>query len=139
MKNVTFVLAVGVTVGLLAAPAAASDATIKAALLRGVADIRSTHSDRKLDGQLGRILARLRSDRSSTAAGRTARALAIRGFTCTRKGLQARLDFIENDSGNIEAAVRDARRADRRLKRGAALLRSAGRTLGIRIGILNGY
>jgi hypothetical protein len=125
--------------GLLAGPAAASDTSVKVALLHGVADIRSTHDVRKLDGQLVHVLGRLRSDRGTTAAGRTARALAISGLRWTREGLRARLDFIENDSGNVEAATRDARTADRRLKRGAALLRSAGRALGVRIGSLNGY
>jgi hypothetical protein len=133
------VLAAATAAGFPASPAAASDATIKASILRAVADIRNTPSEAKLDGRLARVLTRLRSDRGSTAAGRTARTLAIGGLTWTRRGLQARLDFIRNDSGNLPAAVRDARAADRRLKRGAALLRSAGKALGVRIGMLNGY
>jgi hypothetical protein len=136
---VACVVAVGVQAGLLVAPAAASDATIKATLSRGVSDIRNTHGDRKLDRQLARILDRLRADRGSTASGRTARATAVEGFTWMRRGLRARLDLIENDSGNLPASVRDARAADRRLKRGATLLRAAGSALGIRVGTLMGH
>ncbi len=44
-----------------------------------------------------------------------------------------------NDSGKLEAAVRDAKRGDRFLKRGATLLRAAGLALGVRIGSVNGY
>jgi hypothetical protein len=139
VQKAALLLAAGVTAGSLATPAAASDASIEAALLDGVADMRSTHDVRTLDGQLAGILGRLRAAHSSTAAGRTAKALAVRGLTWTRNGLRARLDFMENDSGNVAAATRDARAADRRLKRGAALLRSAGKALGIRIGRLNGY
>ena len=42
------------------------------------------------------------------------------------------------DSGNLEASVKDAKRADRYLNRGADLLRAAGRSFGISIGKLNG-
>lgn len=124
--------------GLLASPAAASDATIKRGLLQGVAHIRGSHSPKKLDRQLARTIVRLRRDHSSTAAGRRGRELAIRGFAWTRKGLAAEIAFDENDSGNIEAAVRDALRADRCLNKGADLLRAAGRSLGLRIGRLRG-
>jgi hypothetical protein len=139
MIKTTFVLAACVTVALLAKPAVASDASIKSTLLRGVANVQSTRGDRMRYAQLAAILARLRSDQGSTTAGRSAKTLAVEGFTWTRKGLRARLDFVENDSGNLPAATRDARAADRRLKRGAALLRSAGKALGLGIGRLNGY
>lgn len=48
------------------------------------------------------------------------------------------MDFINNDSGNIEAATRDAKRADHYLNGGASRLRAAGRAFGLRIGKLNG-
>jgi hypothetical protein len=57
----------------------------------------------------------------------------------TLKGVDAQLDFIENDSGNIETAVRDARRANRYRKRGANFLRAAGHAFGINLGKLRGY
>ena len=139
MRNVLVLLAVGAAAGVLAAPAAASETTIKAALFRGVADIRGTPGERELDAKLLRVLAELRSAHGSTPAERTARTLAIAGFTWTRRGLRARIDFVEKDSGNVAAATRDARAADRRLRRGAALLRRAGAALGIRIGALGGY
>lgn len=63
----------------------------------------------------------------------------MQGFAWTLKGIESRIDFVENDSGNIEAATRDAARADRALKRGASLLRAAGRVLGVHVPSLNGY
>ena len=117
----------------------ASDAAIREDILLGVVQIRGSQDARKLRGKLLRTLERLRGDRGSTAAGRKGRRLAIEGFASTLKGIDARLDFAENDSGNIEAAVRDAKRADRYLKRGANLLRAGARVLGIRIGMINGY
>jgi hypothetical protein len=65
--------------------------------------------------------------------------LAIQGFEATLKGVEALLDFSENDSGEVAAATRDAMRADRFLRRGADRLRAAGRALELRIGTLNGF
>ena len=121
------------------AAAAASDAAVKRDLARGVAQIRTTHAQRALAARLVATVKRLRADAASTAAGRRARTLAIRGFGWTLRGIRAQLDLVENDSGNIERAVRDAVRADRYLDRGARLLRAAGRALGIRVGKLNGH
>jgi hypothetical protein len=56
-----------------------------------------------------------------------------------QKGIDARLEMTRNDSGNLEASVRDAERADRDLRKGADLLRAAGRAFRIRIGKLNGF
>jgi hypothetical protein len=53
--------------------------------------------------------------------------------------VQSRIDFHENDRGNIEAATRDANRANTALTKGATLLRAAGRLLDVRVGMLNGY
>jgi hypothetical protein len=53
--------------------------------------------------------------------------------------VQSRIDFHENDRGNIRAATRDARRANAALAKGATLLRAAGRRLDVRVGTLNGY
>ena len=138
MRQVALVVAVGVLAVLLPACARASDASVKATLLRGVAQIRHVRPAEKLDRQLVRTLRSLRRDRASTPAGRRGRRLAIAGFTWTRKGLEAELDFINNDSGNIEAATRDAKWADHYLNGGASRLRAAGRAFGLRIGKLNG-
>jgi hypothetical protein len=108
-------------------------------LLRGVAQIRETTDKKKLHAQLAETVRSLRRDRSSKPTVRKARALAVQGFSATLKGVESELDFIENDRGNIEAATRDATRADRFRRRGATLLRAAGRVLGLRIGDLNGY
>ena len=120
---------------------AAGDAAVQRELLHGVAQIRATQPGerRQLLAKLARTLAALRRARGSTAAGRRARTLALQGFESTLKGVRSQLDFVENDSGNIEAATRDARRADRYLGRGADELRAAARLLGLRIGDINGY
>ena len=68
-----------------------------------------------------------------------ARRVALMGFELTRKGVRSQIDFSENDSGNVAAATRDARRADRYLKGGANRIRIAGLALGIRIRELDGY
>ncbi len=82
---------------------------------------------------------RLGRARGSTAGTRRARALAIRGFESTIKGTRSQIDFAENDSGEVAAATRDAKRADRYLTLGANRLRAAGRALGIQIGELNAH
>jgi hypothetical protein len=116
-----------------------SEPSVKAVVLDGVAQIRALPATTKLRKQLGGKLVELRATRASTPAERRGKALALRGFTATLKGVQARIDMQLNDSGKLEAAVRDAKRGDRFLRRGAKLLRAAGQMLGLRIGSLNGY
>ena len=89
-----------------------------------MAQIRSIHDRRRLRAELKVTLARLRRTRGSTAAGRRARGLAIDGLESTLRGVESLIAFDENDSGNIAAATRDAKRADRFL---AAWRRSAPR------------
>jgi len=122
-----------------AAIAHASDASVRHALLRGIAEIRAAPGPKRLEPKLERTLSRLRRDAASTVAGRRARELAIRGFGWTLRGVRTQLALVANDSGNIERAVRDAVRADRYLDRGARLLRAAGRALGIRVGDVGGH
>jgi hypothetical protein len=116
--------------------AATDDASIKQELLRGVGQIRALHDRHELNAELARILMRLRRARGSTVGAR-ARELAIQGFEATIKGTRSQLDFSENDSGEVAAATRDAKRADRYLTLGANRLRAAGRLLGIQVGKLN--
>jgi hypothetical protein len=140
VRSASLVASAAVLVAAALTPTAvASDATLKRDLARGVAQIRTTHAQRALAARLGATVKRLRADAASTAAGRRARTLAIDGFGSTLRGIRTQLDLVENDSGNIERAVRDAVRADRYLDRGARLLRAAGRALGIRVGKLNGH
>jgi hypothetical protein len=106
-----------------------SGSTVERDLRRGMTQIRSTHDAKKLRAELRGTLAKLRRDHASGAAERRARALAIRGFEATLAGVQGRIDFVDNDSGNIEAATRDALRADRGMAKGARLLRAASRAL----------
>jgi hypothetical protein len=114
---------------LLVAGCGSSSSAVERDLRRGMTQIRTTHDAKKLRAELRGTLARLRRDRASGPEERRARALAIRGFEATLDGLQGRIDFVDNDRGNIEAATRDALRADRGMARGARLLRAANRAL----------
>jgi hypothetical protein len=110
------------------------DVGVKAVFEDGVTSIRATQDYEQLRAKLRRTIAWLRSTRDGKG-----RALAIRGFEATLRGVQSRIDFHENDRGNIEAATRDANRANTALTKGATLLRAAGRLLDVRVGMLNGY
>ena len=116
-----------------------ADRSIKQDLLNGVDEIRTIHDREMLDANLRRIVASLRRARGSSATVERARGLAIVGFELTRKGVRSQIDFSENDSGNVAAATRDARRADRYLGRGADRIRTAGLALGIQIAKLDGH
>ena len=117
----------------------ASDSAVKETVEHGVAQLREPQTAEQLHDDLVHTLRQLRGDHASTATGRKGRALAIGGFTWALRGIDARLEMTRNDSGNLEASVRDAVRADRDRRKGARLLRAAGRSLGIRIGKLNGF
>jgi len=116
-----------------------SDSAIRRTLERGAAQIGEPQTATQLHHNLERTISRLGSERAATAPGRKARALAIQGFTWALRSVEARLEMTRNDSGNLEASVRDAQRADRDMRRGAGFLRAAGRALGVRIGKLNGF
>ena len=111
-----------------------SGSPVKPVLSDGLETIRQTHDYEALRAKLGTTIARLRATEDGEA-----RRLALRGFEATLHGVQKRIDFVENDRGNIDAATRDARQADAALRRGARLLRKAGRLLDVRVGTLNGY
>ena len=114
---------------LLVAGCGSSGSAVERDLRRGIDQIRHTRDAKKLRSELRGTLARLRRDEASGAAERRARALAIRGFEATLDGVQGRIDFVDNDRGNIEAATRDALRADRNRAKSARLLRAAERAL----------
>ena len=118
----------------LAAGCGSSGPSARDEFVRGLEQIRGSHGAVELHAQLAETLAALR--RQPSAPGRR---LAIQGFAATLRGVDAQVDLIENDSGKLEAAVRDSKRADRYRKRGANLLRRAGRAFGIRVGTLGGY
>jgi hypothetical protein len=116
-----------------------ADRSIERDLLRGVREIRTTRDRKALRVELVHLLAHLRRLQATTASARQGRELALQGFEATLKGTQSQLDFSENDSGEVAAATRDAKRADHYLRLGANRLRAAGRVFGVRIGELNGY
>jgi hypothetical protein len=116
-----------------------ADRSIKQQLLRGVDEIRTNRDLEGLDAKLGRIVVSLRGLRGSSARVEAAREAAIVGFGLTRKGVKSQIDFRENDSGNVAAATRDARRSDRYLGRGADRIRKAALAFGIRIAELAGH
>jgi hypothetical protein len=128
-----------VAVGVAAPATHASDAAVRSTLVRGIGAIRASPAPKRLEPRLEEALARLRRARGSSATGRQARLLAIAGFAWTLRGVRTQLALVANDSGSIEAAVRHARQADRRLDVGARRLRAAARLLGLRVGRLNGH
>ena len=111
--------------------------SIEQDLLRGVGEIRGTRDREKLHAELVHLLAHLRRAHGTTASARRGREFALREFEATLKGVRSQLDFSENDSGEVAAATRDAKRADRYLTLGANRLRAAGQALGIQIGEIN--
>ena len=139
MRSAAVVVVIVATVATSVPTARASDASVRGAFIRGIADIQAAAGPKRLEPRLERTLSRLRRVHASTETGRRARVLAVRGFAATLNGVRAQLALVANDSGNIEAAVRDAIRGDRYLDAGAKQLRAAGRVLGIRIGKLNGH
>jgi hypothetical protein len=116
----------------LLAGCGSSSSAVERDLRRGTAQIRSTRDAKKLRVELRGTLARLRRDPALTAAERRAKRLAVAGFVATLSGIVSQIDFYDNDSGNIEAATRDALRADRFRARGARLLAAARRALASR-------
>jgi hypothetical protein len=116
-----------------------SNSRLEQVVAQGVSDIERTHDMETLHARLQRTIARLRALRETTTPDQRARAQALRGFEETLRGVESRLSLARNDSGKLEAAVRDAIRADRSLKAGARDLRAVGRRLGVRVGSLNGY
>lgn len=107
---------------------------MRSAFEDGLDSVRQTHDYVRLRAELRRTVVRLQA-----ADDGEGRRLALRGFRAMLAGAQARIDFVANDRGNIEAATRDARRGDLAFRRGARLLRRAGRLLDVKVGELNGY
>ena len=111
------------------------DASVRATFRRGIEQIRASTSATRLREELRHTVASLRGKQGSSKGRR----LAIAGFEETLLGVDAQIDFIENDRGQIEAATRDAIKANRHKERGADLLRTAGRELDVTVGRLRGY
>lgn len=132
-------VAVGLAVlALLAGCHSSSNAELRAVVADGVSELSVPQDYERLRDMLRQTIARLRSVHVPADDDRAQR-LALRGFTAMLRGVESRIAFAKNDSGNVEAATRDARRGDRWFKAGAALLRAAGRELGVEVGSLKGY
>ena len=115
-----------------------ADGRIESELRRGIEQIETTRDRHRLDAALVAVVARLRAEHGETAREERGRRLALAGFTLTSNGVRSLIDFDEHDSGEVAAATRDARRADRYLSAGADRLRAAGRALGIPLGAIAG-
>ena len=125
-------------IGLVACGSSGSDDAVRKTFTSGVAQIASTPDPARLEAKLKATVHVLERERAHSTTSRRGRALALAGFRATLRGVETQLSMRIHDSGKLEAAVRDARRADRYLNRGARLLRAAGRELGAPVGRVNG-
>jgi hypothetical protein len=116
-----------------------SQSSLEQHLKQAAAQIHTTPAPRVLHRKLERTLAALTADRPKTGAERSAKRLAIAGVRSWLRGLESLIAFVENDSGNLPVAARDAHRAYHARLVGANLLRRAGERLNIQIGMLNGF
>jgi hypothetical protein len=120
-----------VALALLALAACGGGANpVRDELLHGIEQIRTTHDDHRLHRELSRTLRKLGRGPAGSARDRRAKRLALRGFALMRDGTESRIAFVENDSGNLYAAQRDAGRAYHAFLRGGELLRAAARLYG---------
>lgn len=126
-----------VALALTACSGSGSESSLEDDFAAGIAQLGGTRDYPKLHAQVTRTLASLRGDEVSGAGERRAKGLALRGFAWVRRGFESRIAFVQNDSGNVEAATRDAKRADRSLRHGSALLRTAGGILGVDVAVLD--
>ena len=116
------------------------ESSLEQHLKQAAAQIRITTNDyRPLHMKLERTLAAVKADDPSGAAERKAKALTVAGLRSSLRGLESQIAFVENDSGNLPVAARDAQRAYHARRVGANLLRRAGRLLNVRIGMLSGF
>jgi len=116
-----------------------SQSSLEQHLKQAAAQIDTTPAPRVLRTKLERTLVALRADRPKTGAERSAKRLAIAGVHSWLSGLESLIAFVENDSGNLPVAARDAHRAYHARLVGAKLLRRAGERLDIQIGMLSGF
>jgi hypothetical protein len=124
-------LAVSAGCGSVRPALARGDAGVARDLRAGAAALRDVHDEPALRRELLRVLRRLRNERPASSAGRRSRDLAVRAFASALAGVQSRLDFVRNDSGNVAAATHDARASDRRFGHAVRLLEAAMRALGL--------
>jgi hypothetical protein len=116
----------------------ASETSLEKHLGLAVAQIRDMRDYRRLHSTLERTLAAVRAARPTSATERRAKPLVVGGLRWWLRGLESQIAFVENDSGNLPIATRDAARAYHAQRRGAKLLRRAGELLGLRIRMLSG-
>jgi hypothetical protein len=107
-----------------------SESAVRDDLLHGIEQIQTIRDDHRLHRELSRTLRRLERDEPDARRDRRARRLALRAFALMRAAAASRIAFVENDSGNLYAAKRDAGRAYHASVRGGELLRRAARLYG---------
>jgi hypothetical protein len=116
------------------------ESSLEQHLKQAATQIRITTNDyRPLHAKLQRTLAAVEADDPSGAAERKAKAFTLAGLRSWLRGLESQIAFVENDSGNLPIAARDAHRAFHERLAGANLLRKAGERLDIQIGVLGGF
>ena len=130
---------VGSVIAAALAGCGSSQSSLEQHLKQAAAQIRTTPVPSALHTKLERTLAAVRADRPQSAAERRAKRLAIAGVRSWLRGLESQIAFVENDSGNLPIAARDAKRAYHARLVGANLLRRAGGLLGIHVGVLSGF
>jgi hypothetical protein len=116
---------------------------LAALVFTGTADagVRHTFRSGLAAVQTGDYHVRARAARHTIARLRAEHAppSAIGGFMWALWALRAQIEFVDNDSGRLAEATRDAARADRCWMHAGRLLRAAGSALGVPVGLVNGY
>jgi outer membrane murein-binding lipoprotein Lpp len=115
------------------------ESSLQQHLKQAAGQIRATPDARALHAKLEQTLAAVKADHPETAAEQRAKPLAIAGLRSWLRGLESQIAFVENDSGNLPVATRDAKRAYHARLIGSNRLRRAGKLLGVRIGMLSGF
>ena len=92
------------SVAALALAGCGSSHPLGADIVHAVKAVQTIHDDERLRAELRRTRQRLARDGAKTPAERKAKALALRGVAVTLRGVEGRIAFTKNDSGNVEAA-----------------------------------
>jgi hypothetical protein len=126
-------LAVAVAVAAAVLAGCGSQHALRADLAHAVTAVRTVHDDARLQAELRRAKRRIAADKAGSARERRAKTEGLSALALLDEALSSKLAFIRNDSGNVEAATRDSKRAYALLARGGALLYAAALDAGARV------